>query len=75
MKKIKFAGWRKGMNKIEFIQLLRNNTELSLQEAKNIKDKIVDGETVEILVESDVANYILDESKKYGVLAKILRED
>lgn len=72
MKKIKFTSWEKGMNKIEFIQLLRSHTELSLQEAKSIKDRIVQGEVIEILVKTTAAHYIVNQSRKYGVYAKII---
>jgi ribosomal protein L7/L12 len=72
MKRIKFTGWKKGMNKIEFIQLLRSHTELSLEEAKNIKDRIVDGEIIEIVVKPAIAQYLVDESRKYGVFAEII---
>ena len=71
MKKIKFIGWVKGMNKIKFIHLLRNNTQLSLKEAKNIKDRIVDNEVIEILVEPAIAQMILSKSKIYGVFSEI----
>jgi len=70
MKKIKFTSWNKGMNKIKFIHLLNEQTSLSLREAKDFKDKIVNGEVVEIMVNDDKVNIIISEALKFGVNAE-----
>jgi hypothetical protein len=70
MKKILFTGWRKGMNKIEFIQLLHHSASLPLTEAKSIKDRIVDGEAIEIQVSESIVQYIIRCSQQYGVDAQ-----
>ncbi|MGI4752027.1 MAG: hypothetical protein ACRYFB_15445 [Janthinobacterium lividum] len=70
MKKILFTGWRKGMNKIEFIQLLHHSAGVPLRDAKSIKDRIVDGEVIEIEVNESIAQYIIDGSRQYGVDAE-----
>ena len=60
------------MNKIEFIHLLNKFAGLSLKESKNIKDKVVDGEVVEIEVEENLCEFVLSGSKLYGVDAIIV---
>lgn len=74
MKKVRFTGWKKGMNKIEFIQLLHHNAGISLKEAKQIKDRIVDGEIVEINVKSEVAEYIINQSSSYGLQVEMIED-
>ena len=71
MKKIKFIGWKVGMNKIEFIQLLYNNTSVSLTESKKIKDRIVDGEDVELMVDDNEVKFIVDKAREYGLIVQI----
>lgn len=70
MKKILFTGWRKGMNKIEFIQLLHHSAGLPLTVAKSVKDRIVDGEAIEIEVAESIIHDIIRYSKQYGVDAQ-----
>lgn len=60
------------MNKIEFIELLRNDAKLSLHESKRIKDRIVDGEIIEIVVSENICDFIIDQSFKFGVEAMIV---
>lgn len=59
------------MNKIKFIHLLNEHTDLSLQESKNTKDKIVNGEIVEVVVDQSLCEVILAKSQSYGVEAII----
>lgn len=72
MRRIKFTGWQKGMHKIEFIHLLHNYAGISLTEAKNIKDKIVNNESVEIELEDSKIQFILESCKNYGVIVEIM---
>lgn len=67
MKKIRFTGWNKEMNKIKFIHLLNEQAMLSLKESKDIKDRIVNGEEIDILVSDDKVNRVISESIKFGV--------
>ncbi|PWG78014.1 hypothetical protein [Pararcticibacter amylolyticus] len=74
MKKIRFTGWKKGVNKIEFIQLLHHNAGISLKEAKQIKDRIVDGEIVEINAKKEAAEYIINQSSNCGFQGEMIEE-
>lgn len=67
MKKIKFVSLNKGMNKIRFINLLYDQTNLSLKEAKELKERLVDGEVIELMVDDDKVQIIISESLKFGV--------
>lgn len=60
------------MNKIKFIHLLHEHAGLSLKESKNTKDRIVDGETVEIVVDRTLCTFIISQSLRYGVEAIIV---
>lgn len=55
------------MNKIKFIHLLNEQANLSLKESKDIKERIVNGEEIEILVSEDKINILISESLKFGV--------
>lgn len=70
MKKIRFTGWNKNMNKIKFIHLLNEQAGLSLKESKEIKDRIVDGEVIEIEVHDDKVKVIISEATAFGVIAE-----
>jgi len=54
------------MNKIEFIQLLHHKLGISLKEAKQIKDEIVDGKAIEISVKSEMVDYLISQAEVYG---------
>jgi len=70
MRKIRFTGWNKKMNKIKFIHLLNEQAKLSLKESKDIKDRIVNGEEIDILVSDDKIDILISESIKFGVSVK-----
>lgn len=70
MRKIRFTGWNKKMNKIKFIHLLNEQAKHSLKESKDIKDRIVNGEAVQITVNDDKVNVIISEALKFGVNAE-----
>jgi len=55
------------MNKIRFINLLYDQTNLSLKEAKELKERLVDGEVIELMVDDDKVQIIISESLKFGV--------
>lgn len=58
------------MNKIKFIHLLNEQAKRSLKESKDIKDRIVNGEAVQITVNDDKVNVIISEALKFGVNAE-----
>jgi hypothetical protein len=61
------------MRKIHFTKLLNEKAGLTLQEAKNLKDKFVDNnEIVEIeIADENLAEEILEEAKKLKVKGRI----
>ena len=60
------------MRGIPFVLLLREKTDVSLKRAKEIKERIVDNETIELQVPNDkIANEILKEARKLGVKCEI----
>jgi hypothetical protein len=72
MATIVFKGWKVGMRGIPFIHLLREKTDVSLKSAKEIKERIVDNETIEFTVWNDeLAREIVAEARKLGVVCKI----
>ena len=68
MRKIRFIGWTPGMNKIKFIRLLNEDVGFTLQEAKIIKDNIVDGQVIEISVPADQYDQIISNVSKCGII-------
>ena len=69
---IVFKGWKVGMRGIPFVLLLREKTDISLKRAKDIKETIVDNETIELTVPNDaVANEIVIEARELGVVCEI----
>lgn len=73
MKKVIFEGWEVGMKKISFYKMLKNNSHLSLKEAKSVSDRLLNNEVIEIEFENEViANFICNESLKLGVKCKVV---
>jgi hypothetical protein len=69
---IVFKGWKVGMRGIPFVLLLREKTDVSLKRAKEIKERIVDNETIEFPVSNDeIAREIVVEARKLGVVCEI----
>jgi hypothetical protein len=67
-----FKGWKVGMRGIPFVLLLREKTDVSLKRAKEIKERIVDNETIEFPVSNDeIAGEIVVEARKLGVVCEI----
>jgi hypothetical protein len=72
MAKIILKGWKVGMRGIPLMLLLREKTRISLKRAKEIKERIVDHETIELEVSEDsVANEIVTEARKLGVVCEV----
>jgi ribosomal protein L7/L12 len=43
---LKLTGWREGLKKISLTETLKQNTTLSVKEAKDCVDRLLDGEVV-----------------------------
>lgn len=73
MVKIIFESWNVGMRKISFTKLLNKKAGLTLQEAKNIKDRLVDNnEIIEVEIDDEIlANEVLKEAEKLNVNGRI----
>ena len=48
MPKLKLTGWREGLKKISLTETLKQNTTLSVKEAKDCVDRLLDGEVVTV---------------------------
>jgi hypothetical protein len=72
MTKIIFEGWEVGMRKIPFIKLLNEKAGLSLKDSKNLKDRLVDNEIIEMEVpDENLAIEILAEAKRLKVKGRL----
>ena len=72
MTRIIFYEWEVGMKKVPFIKLLNKKAGFSLDEAKRMKDKLVDEDsTIEIIIDDELAKQITEEARQYQVLCKM----
>jgi len=71
--KVIFEGWEPGMRKIPFIELLKEKAGLSLSEAKNLKNRLVDnGEVITLNLEGKiVAKDIVERATELRVKARL----
>lgn len=53
MPSVIITGWRSGLHKIRMTKLIREYTDLGLKVSKNCTDRVLDGETVTVAVETD----------------------
>lgn len=72
MKTVRFTGWKKGMQKIKFIQLLNSDAGLSLHESKSIKEDLLDGKLVEVRLAIDTADKVVIRALELGVMSEII---
>ncbi|NQX97866.1 MAG: hypothetical protein HRT73_08310 [Flavobacteriales bacterium] len=73
MRKIKFIGWKEGMRKIPFTKLLHNEGGLTLRDAKDICDGILDGKEYIIDFEDEqTAQNIFKKSVEYQVECELI---
>jgi len=73
MYKIRFYGCNAGMRKIPFTMLLNEKFDISLTEARTIKEKVVDGETVELTSNDKAqAKEIIRKAKELGVKCELI---
>ncbi len=68
-----FESWDVGMRKIPFTKLLNEKAGLTLQEAKNLKDRLVDNnEIIEVEIDDEIlAKEILEEAQKLKVNGRL----
>ena len=67
-----FKGWKKGMRGISFIHLLREKTDISLKNAKDIKERIVYGEVITLPVaDLSTAQEIIATAINLGVICEL----
>jgi hypothetical protein len=73
MTRLIFDGWEVGMRKIPFTKLLHEKANLSLADAKHIKDRLVNNdEVVEIEIEDEqLAREILADAKTLKVKGRV----
>jgi len=71
--KVTFKGWKVGMQKIPFTKLLNEKGNLSLREAKSVKDRLVNDDEIITLEfkDEDEAKIIYKESKELGVICEL----
>ena len=73
MAKLIFKGWREGNRKISFTTLINKEAGLGLKPAKNILDKIGDGETVEILIDDlHTARTVASKAEEFGIITELI---
>lgn len=68
MTKITFVGWTAGMKSLSFALLLRDAAGLELQEAWDIKTRVLDNEVVVLELPSLIATAVLEQAKALGVV-------
>ena len=70
--KVTFKGWEVGMRKIPFTRLLNEKGQLSLRDAKSIKDRLVnDDEIITVEFEDEnLTKLIYEQSKELGVICE-----
>jgi hypothetical protein len=67
-----FKGYTQDVKKISFTRLLHNKATIRLKEAKEIMDRILDDEVVELQVlDYNIANEIVNEAIKLGFICEI----
>ena len=75
MAKILITGWQIGLQKISMTQLIQKYTLLSLSQAKSVTDRVLDGETVTLIVErSEDAESLVQHLKESRADAQVVQE-
>jgi len=72
MATIHITGWRKGLKTVSFIQALHEMAGLSMLEARDLTDAILDGRSVPVAVKSDsVARELVSKLRDIGADASV----
>lgn len=76
MPKVKFKGWVQGLRKVSLTKLLQERADLSLTSAKYSVDRILDGETITIEMQTiEEANQLSKEASMLGAVCEIISDD
>jgi hypothetical protein len=62
MHKLRLTGWRYGLRKVSMTQALQRHARLSLSEAKQVTDRVLDGELVDIECPTESDRLLLGEA-------------
>lgn len=64
---ITFVGWRRGLDKIKLVKLIREDTQMTLRKAHSVVDELLAGArpTVTLNWRQD-ADYLLGEARRLG---------
>jgi ribosomal protein L7/L12 len=72
MTAVRITGWRRGLKKISHTQILHEMTGLSLREARDVTDAVLEGRVVPVIVQSDgVARELISKLRDIGADASI----
>ena len=72
MMTILFKGCTEDVKKISFTRLLQGRANIRLKEAKNILDRILDNEVVELhVLDHNIADEIVSEATKLGFICEV----
>ena len=75
MAKVIVTGWHEGLQKISMTKAIQAHTLLSLSGAKSVTDRVLDGESVKLVVESiQEAEVLVNHLKAVGAEARIASE-
>lgn len=70
---VMFVGWRAGLKKVSLTELLQHRTHLSLKEAKDSVDKLLDGQQISISCSSlTEADELVKAATALGAECKIM---
>jgi ribosomal protein L7/L12 len=73
METVILKDWKPGLKKISLNRLLRENAGLSLSDAKNVVDELLDGKSAIVKIpSSDVAAQFLRDATDVGAICEII---
>lgn len=70
-KRFVFIGWKVGLNTIHLTKVLKSKTNMSLSKAKEMVERIIDGETVVITLDDQDADTLEKEISNIGVMYRV----
>lgn len=76
MNRIKFTGWKPGVRKVSFTNLLQNEAGLSFEDAKELSDIITnENKTAEITIDNlEKAKLFVKEAKELGIKCELVSQ-
>jgi len=76
MTHIRMNGWRTGLKKISLTELIYHNTSLSLAEAKNCVDQLIQGDAVVIPVsDTTLATTFIEQATALGAICEMVSDE